>query len=83
MSRDNSTLSKKTVIWIAVGLIVGFIVLIVTLAIIVHNVRNRYSGVFLSSNYKESNGFPHKKRISETVIYTPRNGHPKIEPHIL
>ncbi|XP_057311310.1 neurexin-3-like isoform X2 [Hydractinia symbiolongicarpus] len=83
MSRDNSTLSKKTVIWIAVGLIVGFIVLIVTLAIIVHNVRNRYSGVFLSSNYKESNGFSRKKRISETVIYTPRNGHPKIEPHIL
>lgn len=80
---DNKTLSKTSVTWIVVGLVCGTLALIITIVVIVHNVRHRYSGVFLSAHVKEQY---HKQIQSDgngTLLYQPRNGKVVIEPHLV
>lgn len=81
---DQKTLSKKSITWIVVGLVCGTLVLILTIVIIVHNVRHRYSGVFLSSHVKEQY---HKQLTPDgagTLLYQPKNfAKIVIEPHLV
>jgi len=76
-------LSKHSVTWIVVGLVCGTLVLIITVVIIIHNVRNRYSGVFLSSHVKEKY---HKQLASDgtgTLLYSARSSKLLIKPHLV
>ncbi|XP_066930017.1 neurexin-1-like isoform X2 [Clytia hemisphaerica] len=81
---ESKTLSKNSVTWIVVGLVCGTLVLIVTVIVIVHNVKHRYSGVFLSSHVKEQ----YQKQLTPdgagTLLFQPRNGgRIVIEPHLV
>ena len=69
--------------WIVVGLVCGTLVLIISIVVIVHNIRNRYSGVFLSSHVKEKY---HKQLAPDgagTLLYSVRNSKLLIEPHLV
>lgn len=83
---SSNKLNKKTIIWIAVGLVIGSVIIVIAIVLIVNNVRNRYSDVVFNKHLmKTNNDFltQFNRRPNETVIYTPRNGKILLEPELV
>ena len=85
VSDKTGKLSKKTIVWIAVGLVVGSILIIIVIVFIVNSVRSRYSDLVFNKNMKNNNDLLNnmKRKHSETITFIPRNGRVILQPEIV
>ena len=85
VSDKTGKLSKKTIVWVAVGLVVGSILIIIVIVFIVNSVRSRYSDLVFNKNMKNNNDLLNnmKRKHSETITFIPRNGRVILQPEIV
>ena len=78
-------LSKKTIVWIVVGLVVGSILMVIVTVFIVNSVRSRYSDLVFVKNMKNNNDLLNnmKRKHSETITFIPRNGKVILQPELV
>ena len=85
VSDKTGKLSKKTIVWVAVGLVVGSILIIIVIVFIINSVRSRYSDLVFNKNMKNNNDLLNnmKRKHSETITFIPRNGRVILQPEIV
>ena len=85
VSDKTGKLSKKTIVWVAVGLVVGSILIIIVIVFIVNSVRSRYSDLVFNKNMKNNNDLLNnmKRKHSETITFIPRNGRVILQPELV
>ena len=85
VSDKTGKLSKKTIVWVAVGLVVGSILIIIAIVFIINSVRSRYSDLVFNKNMKNNNDLLNnmKRKHSETITFIPRNGRVILQPEIV
>ena len=78
-------LSKKTIVWIVVGLVVGSILIVIVIVFIVNSVRSRYSDLVFVKSMKNNNDLLNnmKRKHSETITFIPRNGRVILQPELV
>ena len=85
VSDKTGKLSKKTIVWVAVGLVVGSILIIIVIVFIVNSVRSRYSDLVFNKNMKNNNDLLNnmKRKHSETITFIPGNGRVILQPELV
>ena len=85
VSDKTGKLSKKTIVWVAVGLVVGSILIIIVIVFIINSVRSRYSDLVFNKNMKNNNDLLNnmKRKHSETITFIPRNGRVILQPELV
>ena len=78
-------LSKKTIVWIVVGLVLGSILIVIVIIFTVNSVRSRYSDLVFVKSMKNNNDLLNnmKRKHSETITFIPRNGKVILQPELV
>ena len=84
-SNKTGKLSKKTIVWIVVGLVVGSILVVIVIVFIVNSVRSRYSDLVFVKSMKNNNDLLNnmKRKHSEAITFIPRNGKLILQPELV
>ena len=78
-------LSKKTIVWIVVGLVLGSILIVIVIIFTVNSVRSRYSDLVFAKSMKNNNDLLNnmKRKHSEAITFIPRNGKVILQPELV